>query len=254
MGNNWGGSAIATSVRLPGIDESTVVLITGGTGAIGYRAAEDFLGLGAKVAVMSQSQATVDDAVKRPAGLGEVLGRFGRLDVLAHCAAVGGGAPLAEMTADRIDKMLGINMKGIFLMAKAAAAPMREQGRGRIVTVSSIMAHRAGGTSSLYGASKAAVAHTTRALAVELGPAGTTVNCVSPAGTPTALRDVDDPPGGPQDPPQVAAGSGAKVPVGRRGELDDFVGPILFFSSDLATYLTGVDVLADGGISLLRVW
>jgi NAD(P)-dependent dehydrogenase (short-subunit alcohol dehydrogenase family) len=182
----------------------------------------------------------------------EVLGRWGRLDVLVNCAAVGGHAALEETDEDQIDKMLSVNVKGTLLMAQSAAVPMRAQGRGRIITVSSIMGHRAWPHTFLYGASKAAVAHATRSLAVELGPSGITVNCLSPANTPTQLRAIEDAPGAPIELQAPSSSTADKIPLRRRGEFDDYVGPIMFFASDLAAYVTGADVLADGGLALMR--
>lgn len=269
---NWGRGNASGDVRLPGIDSSTVALITGGSGAIGRRCAEAFLGLGAKVAIMSRSQASVegvasqlsdsndvlaiagDVSIEEDANraVGEVLERWGHLDVLVNCAAIGGNSSLEETDAERIDKMLSANVKGTLLMIRAASAPMKVQGRGRIINVSSVMGHRASPQSFLYGTSKAAVAHATRSLAVELGPSGITVNCLSPANTPTQLRAVEEAPGTPTDAKGHTQSAESKLPLRRRGEFDDYVAPILFFASDLASYVTGADVLADGGLALLR--
>jgi NAD(P)-dependent dehydrogenase (short-subunit alcohol dehydrogenase family) len=269
---NGGKDLLEVDFALPGIDDSTVVLITGGYGAIGFRCAEIFLGLGANVAIMSRSKDAVEEATKRLGSPDRVLGvagdvarladaeravasvvdRFGRLDVLVNCAAVSGNTSLEDIDEERIDKILAINVKGTLLMAKAAAVPMRAQGRGRIINVSSIMGHRAAPKSFLYGSSKAAVGHATRSLAVELGPFGITVNCLSPASTPTSLRDVEDAPGTPTPPAAPVSSGQTKIPLQRRGVLDDYVGPILFFASDLSVYVTGTDVLSDGGLSLLR--
>ncbi len=265
-------ASLDQGVTLPGIDSSTVVLVAGGSGAIGFRSAEVFSSLGAKVAIMSRTAESGADAKRRLGDsenllsavgdvssqadaervVNEVLARWGRLDVLVNCAAVGGNASLEDTDEERIDTILAANVKGTLLMAKAAAIPMREQGRGRIINVSSIMGHRSAPNSFLYGASKAAVGHATRALAVELGPSGITVNCVSPANTPSALRAFDEAPGSQADQPKQAAGAPTKIPLRRRGVLDDYVGPIVFFASELAAYVTGADVLSDGGLSLLR--
>lgn len=272
MNINWGSKDTLGEVRLPGIDSSTVVLVTGGSGAIGSRCAEAFLALGAKVAIMSRSESSVRATAARLAEAGEVLAiagdvsneddanrsvrevldRWGRLDVLVTCAAIGGNSSVEETDATRIDKMLSANVKGTLLMIRAATAPMKTQHHGRIITVSSVMGHRATPNSFLYGASKAAVAHATRSLAVELGPFGITVNCLSPANTPTQLRAVEEVPGTPTDAKGHTQGSEAKLPLRRRGDFDDYVSPIIFFASDLAAYVTGADVLADGGLSLLR--
>ena len=269
---NWGSKDMPGDERLPGIDSSTVVLVTGGSGAIGSRCAEAFLSLGAKVAVMSRSEPAVKATAERLAAFGEVLGitgdvsdegdaersvrevldRWGRLDVLVTCAAIGGNSSIEESDASRIAKMMSANVKGTLLMIRAATAPMKEKKHGRIITVSSVMGHRASPNSFLYGASKAAVAHATRSLAVELGPFGITLNCLSPANTPTHLRAVEEAPGTPTDAKGHAPGAESKLPLRRRGDFDDYVSPILFFASDLASYVTGADVLVDGGLSLLR--
>lgn len=269
---NWDSETAASAIGVPGIDASTVVLITGGSGAIGKRCAEAFLGLGAKVAIMSRTQASVD-AAKQELGHGDdvlaiagdisveedatravdaVVAAFGHVDVLVNSAAIGGNFAIEDATAERIDKFLAANVKGALLMARAAAAPMKAQGHGRIVMVSSIMGHRTMPNSFLYGTTKAAVAHATRGLAADLGQFGITVNCVSPANTPTALRAVDEAPGTPNPPPTHIASSADKIPLRRRGEFDDYVGPIVFFASDLSRYVTGADVLADGGLALIR--
>lgn len=269
---HWGGSEKTGPVAIPGIDSSTVVLVTGGSGSIGFRTAQAFSQLGARVAIMSRSKTMVDEAVERLGARGKAIGvtgdvsieadamravdatieAFGRLDVLVNSAAIGGHALLEETDAETIDKMLAINVKGTLLMIRAAVAPMKAQGRGRIINISSVMGHRSFSGSFLYGSSKAAVGHATRSLAVELGPYGITVNCLSPANTPTQLRDVNEAPGTPTEAKGQSLASADKLPLRRRGDLDDYVGPILFFASDLSAYVTGADVLVDGGLSLLR--
>lgn len=257
-------------VQLPGIDAETVVLITGGAGAIGLRLAEAFLGLRARVAITSRSAQRAEKEADRLGALGDIMGiaadvssvadarrtvqqvldRWGRLDVLVQCAALGDHSTLDQLEERTIDTLLSTNVKGVILMAQAAAGPMAAQGRGRIVNIGSIMAHRGGDHNAAYGATKAAVVYTSRSLSVELCPKGITVNSVSPGSTPTALRELDDPPGAE---PQPARLTGAdRIPMRRRGHLDDYVGPVLFFSSDLARYVSGADLRVDGGLAIVR--
>jgi NAD(P)-dependent dehydrogenase (short-subunit alcohol dehydrogenase family) len=258
------------SACLPGIDSSTAVLITGGTGAIGLRLAEAFIQLGAKVAVTSRSSVRAAEEAKRLSESGEAIGiaadvaspedarsavsqvadAWGRLDVLVQCAALGDHSTFDRLEEATIDALLATNVKGALLVAQAAAVPMVAQGRGRIINVASIMAHRGGSHHSIYGATKAAVVYTSRSLSAELGPRGITVNSVSPGSTPTVLREHGDTPGSAAKP---ARNSGAdQIPLRRRGHLDDYVGPILFLASDLARYVTGVDILVDGGLATVR--
>jgi NAD(P)-dependent dehydrogenase (short-subunit alcohol dehydrogenase family) len=258
------------AVRLPGIGSDTAVLITGGTGAMGLRLTQAFTGLGARVAITSRS---ADRAAKEAARLqrgGEVMGiradvavpadarnavsqvvsSWGRLDVLVQCAALGDHSTFDQLDVATIDALLAANVKGVLLVAQAAAGPMKAQGRGRIINVASIMAHRGGDHHAAYGATKAAVVYTSRSLSVELGPHGITVNSVSPGSTPTVLRELGDEPGSPAQPTKNS-GAG-RIPLGRRGHLDDYVGPILFLASDLARYVTGADILVDGGLAIVR--
>lgn len=178
---------------------------------------------------------------------------WGRVDLLVHCAGVADGKHrLEELDPNVIERVLAINVKGALLMAKAVARPMRRAGSGCIINVASIAAYRAAVGGSVYGASKAGLIHATRILAVELGPDGIRVVCVSPGLTPTVLRDVADPPGGRLDPSTGSSGTTEAIPLRRRGELDDYVGPILFLASDLARYVTGLDLLVEGGASVVR--
>lgn len=257
-------------LRLPGIGPGTRSLVTGGAGAIGRRCAERLLGLGASVAVMSRSAESVGATVEALArsGAARVLGQagdvgseadvrrvvercredWGGLDLVVHCGAVGDDTALADLQEERMVALLATNVVGTLLVAKTAAEVMPPG--SSIVNVASVMAHRVWPERSLYATSKAAVVHATRALAAELGPRGIRVNSVSPGNTPTVLTAVDDEPG--QGQPASPGGSAARIPLRRRGELDDYVGPVLFLASDLAGYTTGVDIVVDGGLIVLR--
>lgn len=255
------------ALRLPGIDSTTRALVTGGTGAIGMRTAERLMAMGARVALMSRSAVAVEEAcaslggdrvlgvagdvsVEADAGRAAqaVADAWGGIDVLVQCAAVGDDTPLDGLGEARIGRLLSINVAGTLLMARAVVPRMPEG--GSIVNVASVMAHRVWPARSLYATSKAAVVHASRALAAELGPNGIRVNSVSPGNTPTVLRAVGEEPGG--RPVSSPPGSGEGIPLRRRGQLDDYVGPILFLASQLAAYTTGVDIVVDGGLVSLR--
>ena len=256
---------------LPGLDVDAVILVTGGTGAIGKRVAQVLIGWGAKVAITSRSQTRVDEVTMelntgdRLLGIAAdvskeenakravetVVNKWGRLDALIQCAAVSHRNLLGEIDESQIDRVFNTNVKGPILMAKAAAIPMRAQRRGKIVNVSSIMAYRTREKGLLYGSTKAALNHLTRYLASELGPYGINVNTLSPGNTPTKLTPYDQEPGaGPVPVDTDIFTGGRNLPLRRRGLLDDFVGPILFLASDLADYVTGTDIVVDGGFIL----
>lgn len=259
------------ALRLPGIGAGTRALLTGGTGAIGRRCAERLLELGASVAVMSRSPGSVSETVdelKAVGNDGRVAGEagdvgseadlrrvverlqrsWGGLDLVVHSGAVGDDTALADLDEERIGALLRTNVSGTLLVAKASAAVMAPG--SSIVNVASVMAHRVWPERSLYATSKAAVVHATRALAAELGPRGIRVNSVSPGSTPTVLTALRDPPGSRRSPSQ--GGSAARIPLRRRGALDDYAGAVLFLASDLAAYITGVDIVVDGGLTVLR--
>lgn len=263
----WGG------VALPGLDEDRVALVTGGTGAIGWRTVEVLATLGVRVGVMARASTKVQEAIDAApvairdrllnvpgdvavqrddvACVESVVARWGRLDILVHAAALGdSGASLEDLTVDEIDKLLAVNVKGTLLIAQAAATQMRTQRHGSVVLVGSVGAFRAAPGGNVYGATKAAVVRLARQLAVELGPDGIRVNCVSPGQTPTVLRRVGEQPGTPQR--SARGGNEADIPLGRRGRLDDYAGAIAFLASDLAAYITGTDLLVDGGVAIRR--
>jgi NAD(P)-dependent dehydrogenase (short-subunit alcohol dehydrogenase family) len=147
-------------------------------------------------------------------------------------------------------RVLDVNVIGTLLPCKVAARHMTARGRGRIVNVASAAATRAREDGTIYGASKAAVLRLTVQLAVELGPYGITVNCVSPGQTPSVLRAVGEDGGQAPIPTGGSADTSAsRNPRRRRGEFADYVGPILFFCSDLVDYTSGTNLNVDGGAS-----
>jgi NAD(P)-dependent dehydrogenase (short-subunit alcohol dehydrogenase family) len=261
-------------VALPGLVPGRTAVITGGTGAIGKAVAEAMGELGMGVAIVGRSEQRVRE-VAEELGTGSALpvaadiaetaavermvattvDHFGAIDVLIHAAAVSEGAvPLEELTDEQIDEVLRINVRGALVAARTVVPVMKDRGRGRIVNVASVAAHQAMPGRNVYGASKAALVQLTRQLAVELGPHGITANSVSPGQTPSHITLVGDSPGGIPRAKKVTAGEAGtdRIPLRRRGVLEDFVGPILFLASDLAPYTTGIDILVDGGTSALR--
>jgi NAD(P)-dependent dehydrogenase (short-subunit alcohol dehydrogenase family) len=267
---------LASPPVLPGITPETVVLITGGSGAIGSRTAAVLSAIGARVTIMARSPERVAQAAAEAQQAGQVLGaagdisvpdditrvvtqtvrEFGRLDALVNLAAVGdSGGALADLTLDEIDTVLGTNLRGALVLARESAWAMRDSGGGSIVNVASIAAHRVTPGRLVYGPSKAALIYLTRQLAAELGPYGIRANSISPGQTPTALRKFSDPAGADNAPSSIRSDRPTqtkRIPLGRRGTLDDYVGAILFLVSGLSAYVTGTDLLVDGGAAILR--
>jgi NAD(P)-dependent dehydrogenase (short-subunit alcohol dehydrogenase family) len=265
-----------TPPSLPGIDKETVVLIAGGSGAIGARTAAVLSRMGARVAVLSRVESTAAAAAAAATSDGEVVGigadigqqadvhravqavldRWGHLDALVNLAAVTDShGPLSGVTLTEIDTVLRTNLVGALLLSQACAEPMRERCRGSIVNASSIAGRRVTRGHSVYGPAKAAVRYLARQLAGELGPYGIRSNSISPGQTPSNLRGFDEEAGGspeatPDRPDRPT--STARIPLARRGTLDDYVGATLFLISDLSAYVTGTDIPVDGGASIVR--
>lgn len=260
------------AVSLPGIDGSTVAIVLGAGGAIGGATARALAAMGARVAIVTRDIERSTQIAKsisacqpplpavadmsEPGSLqqlaDQVTDRLGAPAVLVNSAAV--GAPRRDITKvsrDEVSRILDVNVIGAYEAIKAVAPAMRAAGYGRIVNTASVAAIRSTHGGVAYGVSKAAVISLTEQMAVELACDGITVNCVSPGQTPTKLRSVDEEAGAPQE---AAPGSNnaSAIPLGRRGRLDDYVGAILFLSSALAGYITGMDIQVEGGIRLVR--
>jgi 3-oxoacyl-[acyl-carrier protein] reductase len=263
-----------STVALPGIDESTVALVLGAGGAIGGATVRALAAMGAHVALATRDG---DRSAELAAGVpgehpvlpivadlaaaetapgsvqsavADVTERLGAPTVLVNCAAITAAHhDFTEATRDEVSAIFEVNVVGTFEAAKAVAPAMRAAGYGRIVNVASIAGMRVSRGGIAYGASKAAVIGLTEQLAAELAPGGITVNCVSPGQTPTKLRTLDEAAGAPQE---EAPGVNTAIPLGRRGHLDDYVSAIVFLSSALSGYITGVDIPVEGGVRLVR--
>jgi NAD(P)-dependent dehydrogenase (short-subunit alcohol dehydrogenase family) len=231
-----------------------VALVMGGTRGIGEAIVRRLAGAGARVATMARtadekaaggvlvlkgdvsSQSDVERVV------GEVVGRFGTIDVLVNCAGVVRRKPVLETTEEDWEFMHGVNVKGVFLACRTVAPVMRKAGRGRIVNITSIAAELALMNRAAYCASKAAVLQLTRCLALEWGPYGITVNAVGPGITETPLTR-----GYLEADPVRRQKMIDKTPLRRIGTPGDMAGAVLFLASDEAGYVTGRTIYVDGG-------
>lgn len=266
---------VAKPPILPGIDESSVVLIAGGSGAIGSHCAATLSKMGARIAIMGRSHGRVKECVQSVSYGGEVVGlvadvsvsaqvnsaiesvaeKWGRIDGLVNLAAIGdSGRHLEEVEDSEIATVLNTNLVGAMYLARACASVMKQRKKGSIVNVSSIGGHRVTPHRITYGPAKAALEHLSRQLSVDLGQDGIRVNTMSPGQTPSNLRRFDESPGllsVPTDPEGNPTPT-KRIPLSRRGTFEDYVGAILFLLSDLASYVTGVNIWVDGGASVVR--
>lgn len=251
-----------------------VVLITGGAGVLGTAFAQGFADHGAKLAINDlreekalecigkltgdaqaiPAQGDVSDDADVARMVNEVVERLGGIDVVVNAAAVQIYPPktITEMEPGEWDFVLDICLKAAYLTTRHVAPVMKRQGGGKIVNIASIAGHRGTAGGSAYSAAKGGVVMLTRQMAVELGHDNINVNSVSPGFTPNRLTTIYEyeaiAKGASEGPePSHAAGEFTPPALGRKGEVEDFVGPVLFLASRWADYITGVDLPVEGG-------
>ncbi|MBQ1093253.1 SDR family oxidoreductase [Streptomyces sp. B93] len=225
------GIGAATAVRLAGAGaDVAVTYVSGKEAAADVVRAVEALGRRA-VALRADSADPVEaaDAVARAA---EALGG---LDVLVNNVGVGVLGPLSELPLAEVDRVLAVNVRGVFLASQAAAARMTEG--GRIITIGTCMTQRVPGPGgTLYAMSKSALTGLTKALARELGPRGITANIVHPGPIDTDMNPAEGP---------FAAGQSALTALGRFGTADEVAATVAHLAG--ATYITGAEFAVDGG-------
>lgn len=173
--------------------------------------------------------------------------KMGGLDVLVNNAGIFPVCPVLEMETADFDRVVSVNLRGVFLCTREAALAMVDQGRGgAIVNVTSIDAvHPSMVGLAHYDASKHGVWGFTKNVARELAPHGIRVNALAPGGVLTeGVQEM----GGGSD--EAVAAFAARVPMGRMGDPDDIARAALFLASDLSSYMTGAQVIVDGGALL----
>jgi NAD(P)-dependent dehydrogenase (short-subunit alcohol dehydrogenase family) len=237
-----------------------VALVTGAARGIGLATAKRFLAEGWQVALLDIEGELLRDAVADIADLGNTLAltcdvadaagvaaaieavnrRFGRLDALVNNAGVAVFAPILETSDADWSRILAVNLTGPFLCTKAAAPVMREHGGGAVVNITSISAVRASTLRAAYGTSKAALAHLTKQLAVELASLGIRVNAVAPGPVETAMAKA-------VHTPEIRADYHDAIPLNRYGLEEELAEAIFFLCSERASYITGQVLAVDGG-------
>lgn len=240
-------------------------LVTGASSGIGKRVAQAYLQAGADVVIAARHADALDRVASEIAGHGDgrviavpcdvtdagqvaamvdrVSTEFGGLDVAVCNAGIISVQGMLEMAPEEFQRLQNTNVTGVFLTAQAAARAMVDQGRGgAIITTASMSGHIINVPQRVghYCASKAAVIHLTKAMAVELAPHNIRVNSVSPGYIRTELVEpladyhrLWEP----------------KIPLGRMGHPEELAGLYVYLASEASSYMTGSDVVIDGGYS-----
>ena len=238
-----------------------VAIITGGSRGIGYATADAFLREGATVIISASSKASADKAVaslrekypsSRIGGISPdlskledvrsifraVTGTYGCVDILVNNAGVSESTPFTEYTEKDFDRVMDLNVKGVFNATSAAVECMVPRGQGVILSTSSMVSKYGQPSGIAYPASKFAVNGLTVSLARELGPKGIRVNAVAPGITETDMMKAV--------PREVIEPMIAQIPLRRLGQPEDIANAFVFLASDEASYITGVVLSVDG--------
>jgi NAD(P)-dependent dehydrogenase (short-subunit alcohol dehydrogenase family) len=231
--------------------DGEVAVVTGGASGIGRAVADALTAVGARVAVFDLAAVDADaykvdvaDDAQVTAAFAEVVARHGRLDVLFNNAGIAIRRPTTELTLEDWNKVVAVNMTGVFLCAREAARHMLAGGRGgRIVNTASIMGVVGGGLypNISYQATKGAVVNMTRALAVEWAGQGIRVNAIAPTWVRTPLTQ------GITEKPELVQRIQQLTPMGRLAEPEELVGAVLFLASRASAMVTGHVLAVDGG-------
>ena len=238
-----------------------VAIVTGGTRGIGYEIVRKYLANGAKVVLFGSRKESVDkalaklkeenadwevdgmypaltDAAEVEKAVMDVKAKYGKLDILVNNAGISQSTKIYDYTAEEFDKVIDLNIKGVFYAILPAVKIMKEQGGGCLINTSSMVSISGQPAGVGYPASKFAVNGLTIFLARELGPDKIRVNAVAPGVTKTDMVAAL--------PEQMVQAISARIPLGRPGEPEEVANAFLYLASDMASYVTGEILSVDG--------
>ena len=246
--------------------EGKVALISGGARGMGAAEARLFASEGAKVVlgdVLESEGQQVEAEIAEAGGeavfvhldvtseddwqqaVDTAIERYGGLHILVNNAGIWNGGNVETQTVEGWDQIMDINAKGVFLGTRAAIPAMRESGSGSIVNISSVAGIIGSVGATAYNASKGAVRLLTKSTAVQYAAEGIRCNSVHPGPIETQMiREV-------YPDKETRNSRVSAIPMGRMGEMDDVAKGVLFLASDEASYMTGSELVIDGGATAM---
>ena len=238
--------------------ENKVAIITGGAAGIGAATAKKFVAEGAQVVIWDMNAERGEQFAKElnitfdkvntakyeeiEVAAKKVFEKFGRIDVLVNNAGITRDSTLKKMTPELWQQVIDVNLTGVFYCTKVVSEYMLQNGWGRILNASSVVALYGNFGQTNYTATKSGLIGMTKTLARELGRKGITVNCVAPGFIATEMVAAM--------PENVLDAMKAKVPVGRLGEPSEIASAYAFLASDEAAYINGTVLSVDGGMTV----
>ncbi len=243
-----------------------VAIVTGGASGIGAATARRFAAEGAKLALVDQDKeglarvaaeieagggeamvvpADVSNGAEAHAGVGRVMHRWNRIDVLMTAAGMSTGGTIDAVDEAAWDRTFDVNVKGTYLWIHHAIKPMIAAGSGAIVTVGSQLAQASPGRNAAYVASKGAIASLTKTIAVDHARQGIRINALMPGviDTPMPARTLKRY----EDPEKMRAYWHERHPMGRIGKPEEVARAALFLASEDSSFVTGTLLFVDGG-------
>lgn len=242
------GVAVVVADRKPGgvLNRRQEIV---GTTDDGWRGLDSLVGeITAEGGVATSVTGDIGEVADADAMVAAAVAAHGRLDILVNNAAAPQGLDrreIAQVPVEAFDEVIRINLRGTFLMSRAAVPVMREQRWGRIIAVSSMAGAVAVPYSTAYAASKAGILALTRSLAMDVARWGITANAVAPGAVGTSRAFFSEDPD--LDVDAEIERRGKAIPVGRVGRPEDIAGAVAYLASDDAEYMTGQYLVLDGG-------